>query len=412
MRPIPTLLSGLLAACLLAAPAAVLAAKTEAKSTAKAEGVTNDDCLACHDDPKEKNKAGKVIGLDEKKFAASAHGDGAANCIDCHTDAKGDPHPEKLKPVDCASCHDDSTSEFHDSIHAKAAKDGKNAVDCQSCHGPVHYALPASNPESATASKNVDKTCGTCHGDTAKAGAGGMPGGNVLAKFERGMHGKAIAEGSGRAPNCVSCHGAHGILAPDNPKSRVSSANVTDTCGNCHQRAKIVFGHGVHGKLHQQGDKNAPTCVSCHAAHDNRSAGENDWQVAVAGQCGDCHQEYMQSFKLSYHGKVTQLGYAAATCASCHGAHDILPASNPNSPIAPENRLQTCRKCHQEATARFASWDPHPEPHNKERSPIVYYATLFMNILLAGVFLFFGAHTLLWAYRSIKDAAARRRGGQ
>ena len=42
---------------------------------------------------------------------------------------------------------------------------------------------------------------------------------------------------------------------------------------------------------------------------------------------------------------------------------------------------------------------------------MLYYANIGMNVLLAGVFLFFGLHTLLWAYRSIADALKRRRGG-
>jgi len=42
---------------------------------------------------------------------------------------------------------------------------------------------------------------------------------------------------------------------------------------------------------------------------------------------------------------------------------------------------------------------------------VLYYANIGMNVLLAGVFLFFGLHTLLWAYRSIADALKRRRGG-
>jgi hypothetical protein len=34
-----------------------------------------------------------------------------------------------------------------------------------------------------------------------------------------------------------------------------------------------------------------------------------------------------------------------------------------------------------------------------------------MNVLLAGVFAFFGLHTLLWAYRSFRVVQERRRKG-
>jgi hypothetical protein len=70
--------------------------------------------------------------------------------------------------------------------------------------------------------------------------------------------------------------------------------------------------------------------------------------------------------------------------------------------VSPENRLETCRNCHPRAGAQFVSWDPHPRPKDKERDPILYWTNIFMEVLLAGVFLFFGLHTVLWAYRSLK----------
>jgi hypothetical protein len=35
-----------------------------------------------------------------------------------------------------------------------------------------------------------------------------------------------------------------------------------------------------------------------------------------------------------------------------------------------------------------------------------------MNVLLAGVFAFFGLHTILWAYRSFRVVQERRKGGR
>ena len=65
--------------------------------------------------------------------------------------------------------------------------------------------------------------------------------------------------------------------------------------------------------------------------------------------------------------------------------------------------LATCRNCHPAAGAQLVSWDPHPVPSSKERSVLLYYTNIFMQALLAGVFLFFGLHTVLWAYRSIRN---------
>jgi hypothetical protein len=433
MRHIHSLSGGLIAVCLWAAPAALLAAQSVATPataappakvapTAKAApkkvpaaSVSNDDCLACHDDPTEKNEAGKLIGVDVKKWEASVH-QGAADCIECHTDAGGDPHPDQLQPVNCAGCHDDVTGEFDHSVHAKV-RTGSNtaAAGCRDCHGPAHDILASKDAQSRVHTSNVAATCGSCHGDAQKIAAEKLPGGDVLAAYRDSIHGRT-AHGGGTsstlAPTCVSCHGAHLILPASNADSRISPANLPATCGGCHQRVKTVFDKGVHGQLHQSGDASAPTCADCHNSHAVSRTNKNDWQLAVANQCGDCHADYMKSFRLTYHGKVTDLGYAnSATCASCHGAHEILPASDPNSPIAPANRLQTCRQCHKDATAQFASWDPHPEPHNKERNAVLYYTTIAMNVLLGGVFLFFGIHTLAWAYRSARIVIARRRNG-
>jgi hypothetical protein len=151
-------------------------------------------------------------------------------------------------------------------------------------------------------------------------------------------------------------------------------------------------------------------CTDCHSAHSIQRASKPEWQVAVIGECGGCHDDYATSFRKTYHGKVTDLGFAdIATCARCHGSHDIRPVSDPLSTVAPQNRMQTCRDCHKEASARLASWDPHPRPTDRERSPVLYYSNIGMNVLLAGVFAFFGLHTVLWAYRSVGDALKRRR---
>jgi len=89
----------------------------------------------------------------------------------------------------------------------------------------------------------------------------------------------------------------------------------------------------------------------------------------------------------------------------------VRPAADPLSTVNSANLLSTCRNCHANAGAQLVSWDPHPQPKNKERSILVYYTNIFMEFLLAGVFLFFGLHTVLWAYRSFRNIAQRRKGG-
>ena len=91
--------------------------------------------------------------------------------------------------------------------------------------------------------------------------------------------------------------------------------------------------------------------------------------------------------------------------------HDILPASDARSSIAPANLQATCGKCHAGAAMSFVTYQPHADPHNKRLNPVLYYAAFFMNLLLAGVFTFFGIHTALWLFRSLFDRSGNSHPG-
>lgn len=380
----------------------------------------NDACLKCHADPAAKRESGAAMPVtDAKKFVASVHGGKKGKCIECHEDAEapdGKDHAKKLKPVDCASCHDDAVAEHVKTVHGRQrAGSEQAAATCTDCHGSAHEILAKDDPQSKTNFANIEASCGSCHGNDKVVQAAHLPGGNVQAKYHDSIHGRAMHDGArynASAPTCTSCHGSHSILGKKEKDSKVSFANIPETCGSCHQRAHVMYDRGKHGNLQHKGDKTAPTCTDCHSAHGIQRASQEDWKVAVVGQCGNCHEDYVTSYRKTYHGKVTNLGFAdMATCASCHGAHDIRGVSDPASPVAPGNVLQTCQQCHKQAAASFASWDPHPRPTDRSRDPILYWANIAMNALLAGVFLFFGLHTLLWAYRNYSDWFKRRRGG-
>ena len=397
--------------------AACVALGAIATSPSRAAG-PNDSCLMCHSDPAAKNASGKSLGLVPARFSASVHGALGLKCTDCHRDASAAklPHAPKLKPVDCAGCHDTAVKEYAATVHGKARAGGNPvAAACGDCHGATHEVLPSSNPHSRTNRVNLEGTCGGCHGNEKIVAQAHLPGGNVQAKYHDSTHGRLIREAGVTAtmvPTCTTCHGTHGILSKSESASRVARKNIPDTCGACHQRQHAIYDQGLHGKLQHAGNPAAPVCTDCHSAHTIERARKPEWQVALIGQCGNCHDEYISSYRRTYHGKVTDLGFAdMATCASCHGAHDVRPASDPLSTVSPQNRLQTCRNCHKNAGAQFVSWDPHPRPADRNRSPVLYLTNTFMQVLLAGVFVFFGLHTGLWAYRSIGDVLRRRREG-
>jgi hypothetical protein len=364
-----------------------------------------DTCLMCHSAADAKGAGGKSIAVDGAKFASSVHGEMKLKCTDCHADVSADklPHPEKLKPVNCATCHEKAVKEYTGTVHGVARKGGNTvAATCTDCHG-THDIKRAKGADSRTNHANVEATCGKCHGNDAVVAKGKLPGGNVASKFHDSIHGKALqGAAQGSAPTCTNCHGAHNIRAKGEAESSTNRARVPDTCGSCHKPEREAFGKGMHGKLRQEGVLAAPGCTDCHSAHAIQEHDKPSFQTEVIKECGNCHTDYISTYRDTFHGQVTALGYARmATCASCHGAHEVLPASNPASKVSKQNRLKTCQACHAGAGENFASFDPHASRHNKARDPIYYYAAKFMEFLLIGVFAFFGIHTVFWLYREL-----------
>ncbi len=54
----------------------------------------------------------------------------------------------------------------------------------------------------------------------------------------------------------------------------------------------------------------------------------------------------------------------------------------------------------------------HANRHDRVRSPLYFWAARFMEILLLGVFAFFGVHTVLWFYRELREKFARGGNGK
>lgn len=371
---------------------------------------TNDDCLVCHGDPETRRANGQSLAVDAARFAQSVHGQLELTCVDCHADlATAElPHAEKLARVDCSSCHDTAVAAYNKSVHAAAVTAGRpNAATCASCH-TAHGILPSKDPASTTYHLNLPTTCGACHG--AQAPAAHVPGGNVLGVFEDSIHGKALSKaGLIVAPSCASCHGAHDILDKSDAASRINRSSVPGTCGKCHEGVQRTFAESVHGQQFAQGNPRAPVCVSCHTAHDIQGVDQAAFRVKVIdAACGSCHKESLQTYRDTFHGQVTELGFAAvATCADCHSAHAQFPKSDPRSLVSDANRQKTCQRCHEGANANFARYDPHANAHDHERGPLLYYSARFMELLLVGVFGFFGIHTTLWFTRSYQERRRR-----
>jgi len=349
------------------------------------------DCLACHGDKTMTDAAGHSIAVDGQTFSASIHG--SLQCTSCHADIKGYPHPDHVAPVECKTCHADEATALTGSVHTSHA--------CTSCHGNAHAIFPKDDPRSAVYALNIPKTCGNCHGNPALAKKYGLP--NVYSMYVDSIHGFALSkEGLLVAANCQSCHGSHHILSHTNPQSATYKTNIPNTCGKCHASIEANYEHGVHGKAVARGDLKAPVCSDCHTAHAILQPTEAEFRMQSTPICGSCHKDKFSTYRDTFHSQLGLLGgyVQTARCWDCHGAHEVLPASDPQSPINKANLVTTCGRCHAGANVSFVQYQPHANARDRKLNPGLYYVRLFMNLLLISVLTFFVIHTILWLIRA------------
>lgn len=371
------------------------------------------ECLACHAEPSLTGTSGRPVAVDPSGYDQSVHGQAGVGCTDCHAELSSTrewPHPAPLAPARCEPCHEDTVAAYRRGVHARARERAADspAPRCADCHG-THDIRSAADPASLTFPSKLPSTCGRCHGDPDVIRRGQIEIGDVFNPYRDSIHGRAVTEaGLIVAATCSHCHGSHDIRRRIDEASPVNRRNIAATCGRCHVGIAAQYDQGIHGRAGRSGQQAAPVCSDCHTAHHIQRVDAPAWQLEAIRECGSCHRSQIATYRDTFHGQVTALGFArTATCADCHGAHEIYPNDDPRSTVAGDRRVATCRTCHPAATARFAQYDPHADRHNRARNPTLYYAGLIMDGLLVGVFVFWGAHLVLWLPRGL---AARRAG--
>ncbi|MDF1545129.1 MAG: cytochrome b/b6 domain-containing protein [bacterium] len=335
----------------------------------------NETCLSCHEDTEleglDHSGATKSMFVAPDTLQLSVHSD--QDCVDCHTDlADTDdyPHAEDLGEVDCSGCHEETQEIFDASAHG-AALDNPRAPTCASCHNS-HYILPASDPNSWTSAKLLPITCSNCHHQQVLTDDPDVKITDSFDRYMRGIHAEGISKGIGSAASCNDCHGMHDLKPASDRKSMVHKMNIPKTCSKCHNDIYIQYERGIHGKALAAGILDSPNCSDCHGEHEILQISNPKSQVNYSRLsdyvCGRCHNdpllvekydlgaERFSSYQDSYHGlAVKGRSAVAATCVSCHKAHDVLPSSNPASSTHRDNLVETCQKCHINANYSFAS---------------------------------------------------------
>ena len=378
---------------------------------APAKEKAKESCFDCHSDTTmTKEVQGgqpKSLFVDEAKFGKAVHA--SLKCRDCHADLKDD-HSGGTNPpgkVHCGNCHAGEDKIYQTSIHGMSQALGSSAAaTCTSCHGN-HYIVPVHQTDSPVYKMNLPKTCAACHANKAISDEYKMRYPSVGAQYMESIHGKALlVKGLIVAPSCNDCHGIHDIKRSVDRSSPINHANVAKTCGKCHVTVEAIYEKSIHGQLLAKGDPRGPVCIQCHSAHQIETPGGSHFKARADLICGKCHVERLEHYRDTYHGKAMALGKAnsapdVAACYDCHGHHDVLPVSNPESRLAAGHIVQTCQQCHPKANVSFTKYAPHADPEDRQKYPQLYYVFIGMTGILVGTFLVFGLHTLFWLFRSI-----------
>ncbi|MCP4571643.1 MAG: hypothetical protein GY838_04770 [bacterium] len=370
------------------------------------EGMSDPECLACHGRDNLTAADGRSMAVDHDQIIGSAHE--KVRCIQCHTGAE----PNHERPcdtvpsrVDCAVCHAGVVETYESSIHGLLADQGDPDVPgCTDCHG-THGALLHSDPESPTHVRSIPDLCGRCHdaGGVVEQRQGEGTGG-MVANYRQSVHGRGL-EQSGLlvTATCTDCHSTHGVLPAEDVNSYIHRSRIADTCAQCHEGIDREFRRSIHFTGHGTDEHPLPMCNDCHSSHEIARTDAEGFKLQIVNSCGACHEEVTETYFETYHGKVFALGYTeTASCADCHGQHDVLPPDDPGSTLSRDNIVATCAECHPQAHRQFAGYLTHATHHDKDKYPFIYWTWLFMTALLVGTFTVFGIHTLLWIPRSIQ----------
>lgn len=378
----------------------------------------NAECLACH------GLAGEIEGklkISEDNFLASCHR--SLSCTDCHAVKPGEgkseiPHQKDIPPPDCtASCHRADQSRrpgvdpllYADSVHGRAylERGAEEVAKCWDCHGK-HNIRDSADPASSVHRQNIPLTCSSCHEDMTVVVKYHIHSEAPYREYMKSVHGQALFEKGllQYAAVCTDCHGVHNIKGVG--ESHLM-AKQPQTCGACHELIFNEYEQSIHGRDALAGNMDSPLCVDCHGEHGIVSPEDRDSPVYgrnIPDTCSSCHarpeimkkydisEDKISTFIDSLHGIAVGFGSeAAANCSSCHGVHDIRPASDPLSRVHPDNLRSTCGQadCHPNMPEKIARSKIHIGPEQKKPAALFYVQRILLVLVVVLL-----AITVLW----------------
>lgn len=217
----------------------------------------------------------------------------------------------------------------------------------------------------------VSLECSGCHGagKTLPYLGGALFHTDAHKAYNHGFHAKAVQNGR-KAAACLDCHAHNGdmttILPASNPNSTINRANLAMTCGKCHgdpsimgkdisNRPFLSYQESVHARAISRGNLSAAVCSDCHGSHDILPASDSQspiFKANIPSTCGKCHSGISVEFNQSVHGEAVARGVSRApVCTDCHGIHSIKSPVEPGTSIATQAMATgTCAQCHEGVT--------------------------------------------------------------
>jgi len=352
-------------------------------------------------------------------FAESVHTkSGVATCKSCHGTHEVQPVTNPASGLtrttvadSCGKCHVAETRAYKTSEHALALDRMPQSPTCVSCHG-AHNVLTAKSAASPLHKNNEPDFCLSCHLKDTDVLKQARFSENFMSGYQNSVHGLQRAAGNDNAASCSDCHGVHNAENARKSSSGINRWNLADTCGKCHTDVSAAYKDSIHGLSVAQGSTESPTCTTCHGDHHIFHTQDDRSPVSRANlaeqACANCHnsvtigQKYgipsdrFASFADSFHGLASRGGsLEVANCASCHGAHNIKPSSDPDSMVNAEHLTATCAQCHPGARGNFAMGKVHSGEISDMTAGAPYWIRKIYLVLIFGTIGFMFLHNLL-----------------
>jgi hypothetical protein len=355
-------------ACVIVAAAVFLLFPTSAMAATKAKVIVIDGsviplhCQACHASIADN----KLPGI---KFSHAAHIIYA--CSACHTTFPHKPEGTTIPGMkECWNCH--ALRHGPQGVMAKA--------ECTKCHEPYdpkrkpksHVADWKSKPHVEPSKTQLRTLCMRCHNGpfcddchaklkiywyheepyTYDAGNGCLAcHGSDLPRLNAPVSG--IEASAHRLNTCQQCH--PDFKYEDTPDATpLWKVNAGLACEKCHlkeKKLKVPYAGSIHQKRIAEKVYTSATCASCHGGHDIESvtatfstqASADRRHLSGEKMCAGCHPSAWTTYNDWWHGAAYKRGAVdAPSCWDCHKAHDTKLKGDPDSPMKGINLAKTC----------------------------------------------------------------------